>query len=86
MRTLQSRCPKPLKGLLELAGTQPQKFEMRPVWGANLQLRTHRAFLLTASSRLETAPLSQTFGTCYGFLAFRSMPGVKLFRTLQRAR
>jgi hypothetical protein len=41
---LRSSCPKPLKESLELAGTQPQKFEMRPVWGAthlrvnNLQL------------------------------------------------
>jgi hypothetical protein len=26
-------CSKWLTGLLELAGAQPQKFEMRPVWG-----------------------------------------------------
>jgi hypothetical protein len=32
--SLRSWCSKSLKGLLELAGTQPQKFEMRPVWGA----------------------------------------------------
>ncbi len=32
--SLRSWRPKSLKGLLELAGTQPQKFEMRPVWGA----------------------------------------------------
>jgi hypothetical protein len=35
IRTLRSRYPKPLKELLESAGTQPQKFEMRPVWGAS---------------------------------------------------
>jgi hypothetical protein len=32
--SLRSWCPLLLKGLLELADTQPQKFEMRPVWGA----------------------------------------------------
>jgi len=31
--SLRSSCPKSLKERLELAGTQPQKFEMRPVWG-----------------------------------------------------
>jgi hypothetical protein len=30
--SLRSWWPKSLKGLLELAGTLPQKFEMRPVW------------------------------------------------------
>jgi len=32
--SLRSWCSRSLKGLLELARTQPQKFEMRPVWGA----------------------------------------------------
>jgi hypothetical protein len=32
--SLRSSCPKSLKKRLELAGTQLQKFEMRPVWGA----------------------------------------------------
>jgi hypothetical protein len=37
IRTLRSRYPKRLKEHLELAGTQPQKFEMRPVWGAAVE-------------------------------------------------
>jgi hypothetical protein len=34
IRTLRSRYPKRLKELLELAGTELQKFKMRPEWGA----------------------------------------------------
>jgi hypothetical protein len=34
MRSLPSGHPKSLKEGLGLVGTQPQKFEMRPVWGA----------------------------------------------------
>jgi hypothetical protein len=36
IRIPPSRYPKSLKESLELAGTQPQKLEMRPVWGAKL--------------------------------------------------
>src|ERR1035438_7152358 len=35
MRQLRAACLESLKELMELAGTQPQKFEMRPVWGAS---------------------------------------------------
>lgn len=41
--------------------------ENRILGEPQLRPRTCRALLLTASRRLESAPLSQTFGTCYGF-------------------
>jgi len=37
MRWLRAASLESLKERLELAGTQPQKFEMRPVWGAKHQ-------------------------------------------------
>lgn len=46
IHSLRSSCQKSLKERLELAGTQPRKFEMRPVWGASFMnpqtTRRHR--------------------------------------------
>jgi hypothetical protein len=62
--SLRSSRPKPLKKLRELTGTQPKKFEMRPVWGANLSF--------VDNTELKSRPNRE----CFVF-GFESSLGVK---------
>ena len=65
--SFRAACLESLKECLELASTQPKKFEMRPVWGAKLNRRIAVGFRLRREVPLVKLPCKGDYGfSCLG--------------------